>query len=397
MRRKHFVWSALMLIALSPQKGSALPAWARKYNMKCSGCHYPTVPRLNATGIAFKWAGYRMPNEIGENLEVKKIEEYLSTRGILRYSYSKTSGAPTEVNALSAPAVSVFAAGGIGKHYGTYFELERQEEGTVDLVAVVSAVWGKEQGFGGVRAGTGHLLIGGALAGFDRPTGILTPLPLDQATTAAVPFRFAGDQAGVEAFYVIGGKNRTSVQVLNGMNAPNSDGTEGGVSTKKDFLISNQFMWDDAGSGITTIGYFGKLASANTDAVGLNTRYYRLAATANKFVGPFEVLAGYVYSKDSNLPVSTSITSSTATGSGYWMSGEYSVPKSHWTVFGRYEYLDPNRKESDDALRRIVVGSVIPATLPEYLRLGVEYFRDLPQLRGSPRRNGIALEAFIAF
>ncbi len=397
MRSNHLGFTALLLVALSPASSNALPAWARKYNMKCSGCHYPVVPRLNATGIAFKWAGYRMPNEIGENLEVKKIEEYLSTRGIVRYSYAKTERAPTEVNALTAPKVSVFAAGGIGKRYGTYFELEREEEGTVDLVAVVSAVWGNENGFGGVRAGTGHLLVGGALAGFDRPTGILTPLPLSETTTAAVPFRFAGDQSGVEAFYVLGGKNRTSVQILNGTSAPNEDGTEGRANTKNDFLVSNQFMWDDAGSGITTIGYFGKLASANAEAGSPTTRYYRLAASANKFMGPFELLAGYVYSKDSNLPVSTQNTRTTANGSGYWLSGEYSVPKSHWTIFGRYEFLDPNRKTSEDALRRIVLGSVIPATLPEYLRLGVEYFRDVPQLRGSARRNGIALEVFVAF
>src|SRR6266540_7090048 len=47
-----------------------IPAWARKYNMNCSGCHYPAAPRLNATGIKFRWAGYRMPDAIGENVDV---------------------------------------------------------------------------------------------------------------------------------------------------------------------------------------------------------------------------------------------------------------------------------------------------------------------------------------
>ncbi len=397
MRQSTLVLTALTLIALAPETSAALPAWARKYNMKCASCHYPAVPRLNATGFSFKWAGYRMPNEIGENMEVKKMEEYFSTRGILQYSLSKTQREPADVNGLSSPAVSVFAAGGLGKNYGAYFELERQEAGNVDLVAIVSGVWGKEGGYGGVRAGTGHLLVGGALAGFDRPTGILVPLPLAEPTTAGIPFRFAGDQAGVEAFYVIGGKNRTSVQILNGLSAPTSDGSEGGASTKNDVLISNQFMWDDAGSGVTAIGYFGRIAGLDATAADLSSRYYRLAATANKFLGPFEVLGGYVYSNDSRLPLTTAITSVTATGSGYWVYGGYSMPKTHWTVFGRYEFLDPNRNESDDGLRRVVVGSVIPATLPEYLRLGVEYFRDLPQLTRAPRRNGISFQLFVAF
>ena len=57
--------SLLLLVGLlsgaSASKASALPAWARRYNVNCSHCHAPAVPRLNATGIRFRWAGYRMP------------------------------------------------------------------------------------------------------------------------------------------------------------------------------------------------------------------------------------------------------------------------------------------------------------------------------------------------
>src|SRR5260370_565685 len=38
-----------------------IPAFARKYGMKCSACHF-AVPVLNAYGQAFKDNGYRMKN-----------------------------------------------------------------------------------------------------------------------------------------------------------------------------------------------------------------------------------------------------------------------------------------------------------------------------------------------
>src|SRR6266545_6772124 len=68
-----------------------IPAWARKYNMNCSGCHYPAPPRLNATGQRFKWAGYRMPEEVGEQVDVERIQNYLAAAGEVTYEYEKTA------------------------------------------------------------------------------------------------------------------------------------------------------------------------------------------------------------------------------------------------------------------------------------------------------------------
>ncbi|MGE5760566.1 MAG: hypothetical protein ACM37V_09455, partial [Gemmatimonadota bacterium] len=48
--------------AATARATAAIPAWARKYNVNCSHCHYPAPPRLNATGLRFRWAGYRMPD-----------------------------------------------------------------------------------------------------------------------------------------------------------------------------------------------------------------------------------------------------------------------------------------------------------------------------------------------
>jgi hypothetical protein len=53
--------------------------------------------------------------------------------------------------------------------------------------------------------------------------------------------------------------------------------------------------------------------------------------------------------------------------------------------------------EDDDADRRIAFGSVLPLNLPEYLRVGTEYFHDFPQGEDVPNRDGVAAEVLLAF
>ena len=399
--RKLWCWSsagtlAIAALAFTAKPADAIPAWARKYNMNCSGCHYPVVPQLNADGLRFKWAGYRMPDEIGKSAEVKKIEDYFAARGTVRYAYTKTSGEAADTNAFFIPAVSLFAAGAIGKHYGGYFELERLPEGSVDVIGQIATVWGKEDKFGGIRFVQGHMLVGGAAAGFDRPIGVLTPLPVGEFTTNVVPFSFAGDLAGLEALYVVGKRNRTSLGFVNGHTA---SGEEGGVSTRKDAFLTNQFIWDEKGGGLTTVGYYGTISGFDATTPNSNSHFYRVAATANKYFGGIGVLGGYVYSKDKDLPTDLESTfgATSVSGSAYWVAGSYTLPKSFLTMYGRYEFLNPDRSVGDAGFKRFVLGSVLPINVPEYLRMGVEYFHDSPRADGLPTRQGIYTEVQLAF
>ena len=45
---------------LNPTRSQAIPAFARKYNVKCYSCH-TIPPALNKTGYIFKRLGYRLP------------------------------------------------------------------------------------------------------------------------------------------------------------------------------------------------------------------------------------------------------------------------------------------------------------------------------------------------
>jgi hypothetical protein len=367
-----------------------IPAWARKYNMNCSGCHYPAPPRLNATGMKFKWAGYRMPEEVNEKVDVERIQNYLAAATEATYEYEKTEGQPTTTNGFTLPAVTVFYAGPFGKHYAGFLELEHGPDGEIERIAQFSTVWGKEHSYGGFRFGQMHNFFEWGVAGFDRPVGISAPSPLDGPVTGAVPFMLGEHALGLEGYYVTG-RNRLSAQVLNGI-TPGGELAGPDFDTKKDFLVTDQIITDSAGSGIQAMGYYGTLVGLDTLSPGLATHFWRAALSANKIYRGFEVLGGVVVGKDFDLPAAAPEDK----GLGYWFSGQYTFPKSALTLFGRYEFVDPNTDVSTDANRRFVGGLVLPINLPQYLRWALEYRLDSPQ-GGGAKTNNITTQFILTF
>ena len=62
---KHFLLAALILIFVilsGSQRADALPAFARKYGLRCSACH-ESWPMLNYFGQKFKDNGYQLMND----------------------------------------------------------------------------------------------------------------------------------------------------------------------------------------------------------------------------------------------------------------------------------------------------------------------------------------------
>jgi cytochrome c5 len=377
----------------------SIPAWARKYNVNCSACHSPAMPRLNEAGERFKWAGYRMPEEIGEVSEVMKVQNYLAAGASAQYEYDKTEDAPTSTSAFSLPAITVFYAGPFGGNFSGFFELEHGSEGEIERIAQVSGLWGKQDSYGGLRLGQMHYLAEWGLAGFDRPIGISTPLPVDAPLTGSVPFAFGEHQLGAEAYYVRGG-NRLSAQVLNGVNAE-GEGAVADADTRKDFLITDQLLIDSAGSGVQGVAYYGTITGLDASAPDLNSHFWRLGVTANKVIRDFEVLGALIYGKDQDLPVGgiSPFGASETKAIGTWVSGQYTFSRAAetpLTVFGRFEYADPDTDVSDDANRRIVLGTVLPLNVPQYLRWALEYRRDMPQ-GGLSKTNNITTEIWLNF
>lgn len=62
----------LTLLAVFPQRGSAIPAFSRQYGTSCSTCHLD-FPKLNDFGKAFKDAGFKFPKDDESMIKVPPV------------------------------------------------------------------------------------------------------------------------------------------------------------------------------------------------------------------------------------------------------------------------------------------------------------------------------------
>jgi len=373
-------------VAYLARAHARIPAWARKYNMNCSGCHYPAPPRLNATGQRFKWAGYRMPEEIGEAPNVDKLQNYVAGHAVTQFEWNKTAGQPAN-NTFAVPEIGLFMAGPFTKAFSGFLEFQRLPDGTTDAAATLLGMWGKQGAYRGFRIGQMHAINEWGVAGFDRNIGAQDIAPLG-TVTAAIPFSF--DMAvGAEAF-MVRGSNRLSLQITNGIDR---DGgvTPGGPGPSKDVALIDQLLYDNAGSGVEAVAYYGTLQGLDTaTAPTLKSHFWRFAFSANKISGNVEVLGGAVYGKDLDLPASLGFTNNADKGLGWWVSGQYYVPTTPLVLFARFESVRPNTDVSNNSVRYFDAGTVLPINLPQYLRATLDYRLTSPQ--GGVKTNDLIAE-----
>ncbi len=94
-----------------PEDSEAIPAFARKYGVKCTTCHVQ-FPKLNKFGIVFKNRGYRMKGEEGDFLWKSKI---IPLAAIARFGYvytdSKVDGVHTQTSEGVDSGIELFSGG----------------------------------------------------------------------------------------------------------------------------------------------------------------------------------------------------------------------------------------------------------------------------------------------
>ena len=367
---------------------NAIPAWARRYNVSCSHCHLGANPTLNATGIRFRWAGYRMPEDIGQNENTKRVADYLAARAKFRYTYAKVSGEDATDDGFSLDETNLYIGGSFAKNFGSFIEFTGDAEGfNAEIVSVV-AIWGNEKSSYGLRFGQQNAYFQAGVAGFDRPISLSAPLALEGPISATSEFALSGTPDGIEGFFV-SGSNRIALSVYSSQFA----GT-----TMKDIGLNNQFLLDDKGSALEVLGYYGTQTGLDPVDPTLNSHVWRLGITANKVIGGPDrnlmILGSYVYGNDVNLPVPP-FPSATNRGYAYWFSAQYLFPHPTLTLFGRYEFLDPSTTTTNDGLGRFVFGGALPIDQLQYLKLTAEYVNDSPQ-GTDPNSSAFVLEAQLA-
>ena len=314
------ILAAIGFAGLGSQPARAIPAFARKYGVKCYNCH-TIPPALNKTGYMFKRLGYRLPpDEMDGSKPAPKIAELdkdikfsitnslaVITQGSFTVDKTRndTSASSSSFNLDEA---ALFAAGSLPDSNFSYFaqyELYQGGENTLEQ-AVVGYTGGRANSSFFGRAGELHLQEGeGTRAAmfynlFPEPSLVLTNTD---------PLNFSLDQApaGVNVGYTWASNYfkqvfAVSAKVTNGLNADGSEILFNSQKNSKDAWFDVDY-WFGPDGGVTFMTYYGtkdQVQNQGTpDEFTFRPKIRRYGVFGNYlFFDKLDVLGGYLRSRD---------------------------------------------------------------------------------------------------
>lgn len=377
-------------------EAGAVPQWARKYGVSCSVCH-TTVPRLTMTGYKFRRAGFRMPDEIGNETKFEGLKDLYSVR--IREEF-QVKGAATTSTGGKRDATNKFAfheltfypiTGSIGKYWAAESELTFAPEENVEVEnAYIRATYPVNDDFYlTARAGIFHPFEG--YGGSDRPISNIRP---GFQTNAAKQGGFdtkvkvwGQDQEGAE-FGATYKDTTLTVAVLNGFNTKSGAANAGDDDNNRDFLFFfNQLIGDRAGvsaeylNGKTRFGDAGATPAdealtitagapavdAAVPATWVNN-YQRAALYANYYVIPdkLNLLAGYGVGKD-HLPNAVNKDYSDTFNNAGWYAEVESKLHEHFTGAVRYDTFKPSTRAGSNRISAVTFTAVAPFDWVKFL------------------------------
>jgi len=316
------VLALLGYAVLAPQPGLAVPAFARKFGVKCYSCH-TIPPALNKTGYMFKRLGYRLPPdemdgtkpapkifELDKNIKFS-ITNSLAVIAQGSFTVDKTTGdgiSPTSNSSFNLDEAALFVAGAVpdsGFSYFTHFELYQQ--GNTDLEqAVLGYTAGRANSSFFVKAGEMHMQEGeGTRAAmfynlFPEPAPLLT-------NTSPVNFSLDQHPVGVNVGYTWASNYFKQVfsvsgKVTNGLNADGSEILFNSTKNSKDYWFDADY-WFGPDGGVTFMTYRGTKDQIQNQ--GADDQFtYRPTLRRYGFFGNYlffdklDILGGYLRSND---------------------------------------------------------------------------------------------------
>ena len=325
---------ALSIALLLPMPSHAIPAFARKYGVRCYQCH-TVPPALNKNGYMFKRLGYRMPpDEMDGSKPAPKVSEIdrnvkfsITNSFALLFQLSVTGDKniaetgdtpPTDESTTSSfnlDEAALFVAGTVPETGFSYFgHYEMFQDGGSGL----------EQGFGvytGGRANSNFFVKGGQIhmqEGEGTRAAMFYNLFPDPAFTLTQtdPIGFSLDQApvGVDFGYTWASnyfKNifAISAKVTNGLAADGSTILSGSTKNAKDVWVNADY-WFGPDGGVTAMMYRGskdQVQNAGTaDEFTYRPAFEREGVFGNYlFFDKLDVLGGYIHGRDDWKTLST--------------------------------------------------------------------------------------------
>lgn len=369
------------LLALLPTRAEAIPAFSRRYNLKCYACH--TIPPvLNQQGYLFRRLGYHLPPALEPGKPTPKISDLVKNEptwslgntaalavadfGFTAERTTQEGQSPSSTSGFQVGSWNAYFAGWIpDTNFFYYGELDIVTGGQTspDLPnAKFGYAGGDAHSSWYASGGRSHLQV----AEGTRAAGIYSLLPSAPLVFENVsPTAFVLDQSpvGVDLGYTWaspGYRNvfAASVKVTNGDNADGSEVLGPSTRTGKDVWVDVDW-WYAPESGVTFVGYRGRKSQIQNngapDQFTFNPQIARAGVFANYMLVPdrLDVLGGYMHATDDwQFEPDSPLTHYRS--NGYFGEIDYYVQRGLAFV-ARY-----------DRLNQEIVGGVGPTTLEQW-------------------------------
>ena len=307
-----------LVFASKPSK--AIPAFARKYNVKCYNCH-TIPPALNKTGYMFKRLGYRLPPDdmdgtkpwpkIGELEKNTKYSFENAAAVIMQGSFTaeKTTGdTPASNTSFNLDEAALFMAGAVPQTNFSYFAHYELSQGGTSFLEQAFGVYtgGKANSSYFIKAGQMHMQEGEGTRAAMFYNLFPDPAP---TLTGVDPLNFTLDQhpVGVDAGYTWASPYYKQIfavsgKVTNGLNADGSEILFSSNKNSKDVWFDADY-WFGPDGGITFTTYHGTKDqvqnSGDPDQFTYRPNIRRYGVFGNYyFFDKLDVLGGYLRSND---------------------------------------------------------------------------------------------------
>jgi hypothetical protein len=356
------ILAALGCAVLVPQPGQAIPAFARKFGVKCYVCH-TIPPALNKNGYMFKRLGYRMPpDEMDGSKPAPKISELdkdikfsitnslaIISQGSFTVDKNQADGSPSATTtSFNLDEAALFAAGSVPESNFSYFvHYELYSGGSSYLEqAIASYTAGRANSSFFVKAGQMHVQEGEGT----RAAMLYNLFPDPALTLTNVdPVNFTLDQhpVGVNVGYTWASPYfkqvfAVSAKVTNGLNADGSEIIFNAPRNSKDVWFDADY-WFGPDGGVTFTAYRGTKDQVQNQGTPdeftyqpIITRYGLLGNYL--FFDKLDVLGGYIRSRD-DWQVTMGGPLSSYTANGFRGEVDYYI-RTGFALMARYDRLN---------------------------------------------------------
>ncbi len=321
---------------------NAVPSFARKYDMNCSGCH-TAYPQLNSVGRGFKDAGYRFTTDDDKSVnqsisDFLQLEKHVPLSGVLvSRPFDKKDSGDAKVRAIHE--VEIILAGNVGTNWSGYFELEGEDETDFEPEigpAVLS--YNFNQMFN-VQAGWSSIF-------WADPYGILVDhFRLTRGSLAAIDQSFGGadgDSVIRALRQNVGIFGRIADRVFYNVNwsgdAENSEGENAStISALVDFDITDDIM----------VGVFGMTGENENTGLGMATRdYTRAGIQFQADVADVRIQAVYIAASDDLASGIGDEDNDAYSVQAFWTFTDDTL-RPTWVPLIRYDSYETNDGNSD--------------------------------------------------